>query len=273
MAAWDTQVRCFVGTWWSDIFERVEEVNGSDKLFQCLAEEAEELGFQYCSYGIRFPTAASHGEPSVKVFDSYPKGWMEHYLARSYILVDPTVIRGAQCTESIVWSDDLFLGSGSLWRDAKEHGLRIGIAQPAWASQGVYGLLSLARSRVDISETELRELRPRVGWLAECAHRKMQSLLNPRVSDAPDPLSRRETEVLKWTADGKTAWEISQILRISESTVAFHLRNINSKLGSQTKVQAVALAASLGLLSRAMVPERVSRPQSDDQALVSARSR
>ena len=36
-------------------------------------------------------------------------------------------------------------------------------------------------------------------------------------------MSARELDCLKWTAAGKTAWEASVILGISERTVRFHL--------------------------------------------------
>ena len=61
-------------------------------------------------------------------------------------------------------------------------------------------------------------------------------------------LTARETDVLKWTADGKTAYEISRILNISESTVNFHIKNIMLKLDCANKIQAVAKAALIGLL-------------------------
>ena len=61
-------------------------------------------------------------------------------------------------------------------------------------------------------------------------------------------LSPREREVLQWSAMGKTAWEVSQIVGISESTVDFHVRNAMTKLGASNKNAAVARAPSLGLL-------------------------
>jgi DNA-binding CsgD family transcriptional regulator len=64
-----------------------------------------------------------------------------------------------------------------------------------------------------------------------------------------DPqLTPREKEVLKWTAEGKTAWEVGQILGLAEDTVKFHLRNVTKKLGSSSKHQAVLKAMDLGLI-------------------------
>jgi DNA-binding CsgD family transcriptional regulator len=61
-------------------------------------------------------------------------------------------------------------------------------------------------------------------------------------------LSARETEVLEWVKEGKSAWEASVILGISERTVRFHVANIMRKLGASNRAQAVAIALQLGLV-------------------------
>ena len=43
-----------------------------------------------------------------------------------------------------------------------------------------------------------------------------------------------------WTAEGKSSWDISQILSISESTVNFHINSAKRKLGVYSKPHAVA---------------------------------
>jgi DNA-binding CsgD family transcriptional regulator len=61
-------------------------------------------------------------------------------------------------------------------------------------------------------------------------------------------LTSREREVLDWTARGKTAFEISIILSISERTVNFHVNNLKVKLASPTKILAVLRAKEAGIL-------------------------
>ena len=61
-------------------------------------------------------------------------------------------------------------------------------------------------------------------------------------------LARRESECLTWTAKGKTTWEISQILDISEDTVRYYLRQATGKLGVHSKHHAVVKAISAGLI-------------------------
>lgn len=62
-------------------------------------------------------------------------------------------------------------------------------------------------------------------------------------------LSPRETEVLEWTSADKSAWEIDQILSISESTLNAHLGRVRGAFGVSTKAHAIARASMLGMLT------------------------
>jgi len=62
-------------------------------------------------------------------------------------------------------------------------------------------------------------------------------------------LSKREEEVLTWSKRGKSSWEISAILDISERTVNFHVNNIMQKLNAVSRTQAVAVAIERGLIA------------------------
>lgn len=60
-------------------------------------------------------------------------------------------------------------------------------------------------------------------------------------------LTARETEVLKWAADGKTSNEVSMILGISKRTVETHIARSMSKLNACTRSSAVLRAHALGV--------------------------
>ena len=62
-------------------------------------------------------------------------------------------------------------------------------------------------------------------------------------------LTPRESDVLFWATEGKSAWEIAMILDISERTVKFHLSNIYQKMGVSTRAQAVAVAIKQNLVA------------------------
>jgi LuxR family transcriptional regulator len=59
--------------------------------------------------------------------------------------------------------------------------------------------------------------------------------------------SKREREILKWTAEGKTSAEIAIILSISENTVNFHQKNMQKKFNAPNKTQIACYAAATGL--------------------------
>jgi DNA-binding CsgD family transcriptional regulator len=61
-------------------------------------------------------------------------------------------------------------------------------------------------------------------------------------------ISQREKEILDWLKQGKSSWDISVILGISERTVNYHVYNIMQKLGATNRPQAIAVATRLGLI-------------------------
>ncbi len=56
-------------------------------------------------------------------------------------------------------------------------------------------------------------------------------------------LTKRERQCLIWVARGKTSLDIAQILMITERTVQYHIENARTKLGAESRLQAVILAA------------------------------
>ncbi len=61
-----------------------------------------------------------------------------------------------------------------------------------------------------------------------------------------EPLTQRELEVLRMLANGASTTEVARSLFISSKTVKNHLAHIYSKLGVESRTQAVAKAVRLG---------------------------
>lgn len=72
----------------------------------------------------------------------------------------------------------------------------------------------------------------------------------PSQADMIEPLTLREQEVIELLAQRLSAKEIGQRLFISDRTVKRHLANIYDKLGVHNRRDAVAMAMTLGILSR-----------------------
>jgi LuxR family transcriptional regulator len=61
-------------------------------------------------------------------------------------------------------------------------------------------------------------------------------------------LTKREIEILRWTAQGKSSEEIANILHLSVNTINYHIKNSITKLGTTNKTAAAVKATLLGLL-------------------------
>ena len=64
----------------------------------------------------------------------------------------------------------------------------------------------------------------------------------------PPQLSPREKECLEWAAKGLSDHDISVLLALSPSTVTGYIKSVREKFKVRTKIQAVALAVSYGMI-------------------------
>jgi DNA-binding CsgD family transcriptional regulator len=64
----------------------------------------------------------------------------------------------------------------------------------------------------------------------------------------PQSLTDRETEIMTLVASGRTDAEVAACLGVSPKTANFHMENVKRKLGSTTRIHAVALALRDGLV-------------------------
>lgn len=215
--------------------------------FERIAERAAEIGFEYCTHGMRMPLPITR--PRTTMHSNYPPAWLQRYHEQNYMEIDPTVAHGMRSSLPVLWNDAFFVNAKQLWREAQDHGLRYGWAQSRRDPEGTYSLLVLARSEGVLTESELTRLQPTMQWLVHASHEAMKSTGEAPALDQPVPtLSEREVDVLRWTAEGKTSAEVADILKIAERTVNFHINSVVAKLGACNKTSAAVRAAMLGLL-------------------------
>ncbi len=184
-----------------------------------------------------------------KIFNlDYPGQWMNLYASKELYKVDPIVrhnlsSKGSffweEATEKITDRDDI-----SFMRLAGDFGLRYGVAAgfkgPTSDLATLFSFSGDGDRFRDHHKEILNTLVPHVHIALErvCALERRKAL----------DLSAREREVLAWVKEGKTNWEISMILNISERTVKFHVQNIEHKLNAVNKAHAIALAMAEGLV-------------------------
>ncbi len=77
----------------------------------------------------------------------------------------------------------------------------------------------------------------------------LERMQNDFVSlERPDPLTDRETEILRLMAGGYSNKEIANSLTVAEGTVKNHVSNILSKLGVRDRTRAVLKAFEIGIV-------------------------
>jgi DNA-binding CsgD family transcriptional regulator len=242
-----TPVRC------QELIEAIGRAGEVEAIHGVCADLSQECGFEQFIYAASVPT--SFVKPSLIIISGYAREWREHYNDRHYMGVDPTV---AWCAHNILplnWGslEAKAPGNPQLHRfmnEARDFGLSSGISFPIHTAQGDSAMLSLASpEQHGKAQPRILEAMPYGQLFTAYLHETVRRVF----ADQMLPVSRveltpREQECLLWVTEGKTTWETSQILNISERTVTFHLQNTVEKLGVVNRQQAVARAVAMGII-------------------------
>ena len=130
---------------------------------------------------------------------------------------------------------------------ARDHGLRQGVTHCLVLPNRALGYLSLSRDTERGAFSD-EEQQLRIQTLADLSMATLLRLEDEQVMMPEMKFSKRELEILKWTAEGKTSAEIALILSISENTVNFHQKNMQKKFNAPNKTQVACYAAAIGLI-------------------------
>lgn len=213
-------------------------------LYSHIAEITQQFGFEYCKCAIQGPLPIS--KPTVLIFEK-SKSAQETLYSATPFSSDPAFKQSHHKNSPIIWESNRIPSDSVLWQEVKIRASSIVWARGAMGINGTAAILILACNesfRPNLSHSASALVR-----LADAACINMIRLTMPKL--APESginLTQREKQLLMWAAEGKTAFETSQIVGISINTVQFHFKNIITKLCASNKMQAVAKASLLGLL-------------------------
>ncbi|HYC06199.1 MAG TPA: LuxR family transcriptional regulator [Azospirillaceae bacterium] len=220
----------------------------------------ENLGFETFTYAAvrTVPGTVAAGAPTFigqpYCISMWQGNWTEHYQRSRYYDVDPIFQASLRSLLPLDWRQlrpaDRSAPGHQVMLDAHSIGFKQGITIPVHAPDGEFGLISVT---TDASDREFAKLAAAHGPLLhllaihfhEAARKNLQALQRAGAVN----LTEREKQVLIWAGHGKNNEEIGDILRLSPRTVRFHLRNAATKLGVETRIQAVVRAVQLGIIS------------------------
>jgi len=229
----------------------VLEANTRDELQRELVRFAQQLGFQTVSA----MAVIDHflGEPEFITVDNTPLAYRDTFLDRSISKRDPVSQHCKTKSVPIIWNQSTYVNEdkGDLWEHQARFGYRFGISLALHMPEGRHFLLGIDRDQVlPRDSVEMTRIVAALSLFTVHAQEAVMRVLLPeaRKEKAPCRLTARELECLRWTMDGKTAWELGRILGIAEQTAVRHLHNASKKLECVNKHQAVLRALRMKLI-------------------------
>lgn len=236
----------------SDFIEATNAAETTDEVF-CLYEKAvAEFGFDRIMYSVLLPHPLYDSINSPSVMKNYPDDWIKYYVEQGFVIKDPvrkhcSITRLPFTWKSMMSKMDLVSEEKRVMVEGEEAGLNDGIAIPL---HGPYGELFGVGMASSNGGADPAAHLSSINLLTVQFHNAFLSLDQPdRVNALPIRLTPREREVLLWCMKGKSNWVIGEILNISEHGVDFHMRNILSKLKTDSRITAIVKAIRLGMIS------------------------
>jgi LuxR family transcriptional regulator, quorum-sensing system regulator BjaR1 len=231
------------------VFDTVEELSrvaSPPQVSAALAAAMEKFGFS--ALGINGLPPPGEGADPLIVSEQTPEGFRGLYIAERFYAVDHICAHARTAVEPFRYSDAPFdrTESHGHWRfmqALQTFGMGRGLIVPFGRPAGMPACIWLAGQNPRLDDEAIVATQLVALFAAGKAHALAQPAAKPA---GVSSLSKREREVLRWTAAGKTAWEISVILDLSESAVNASMAKAMLKLKAVSRVQAVVNAIRLG---------------------------
>jgi LuxR family quorum-sensing transcriptional regulator LasR len=234
-------------------------IEAMSPLLQATDEEAwfHALSALASQYGFDYTLIAVLPRRGMRLRDAYQRSnyvpdWRRTYDERAFFRIDPTVSHCLAKTAPLIWSSSLFADDAQqeMHEEARRYGVHTGISLPIHGPKQEVGMLCCVcgeRASRDLVGHIQRYL-PMLTLLRDVAFETGQRFLDGYAEALLPKLTPREHESLKWTAEGKSTWEIAKIFGCSESTVNFHMGNIRAKFGVTSRKAAAVKAIRMGLI-------------------------
>ncbi len=183
-------------------------------------------------------------------FQDWPAEWLALYQRENFVASDYSVAEARQRIAPFVWSEvkrerKLSPDEARVWQAALDFGWKDGFSVPVHGPGGYFGLITMAGHSSDIPQ----DLRRRLHVAGFAAHERCRRISGGQlVASLPDRLTVRELECLRWVAAGLSDTEIAGLLKVSATTVKFHVDAGRRKLGSKTRAHATAMLVIHGLI-------------------------
>jgi DNA-binding CsgD family transcriptional regulator len=231
-------------------YSSVLQAQSRDEFRDEIVRFTQRLGFETVSAVTL--VERSPGQVESIVVDNTPDEFHDTYTDPQLHRRDPVMQHIRRQSVPIIWDQDTYVtnGAGELWEQQARFGFATGIALALHLPEGRHFLLGVDRDQSLPADPEAlqRVVADLQLFAVHAQDAALRLLLPPTLQPERPALTPRELECLRWTMEGKTAWEVGAILGISERTAVLHVNNAMHKLACVNKHQAVLKALRLGLI-------------------------
>lgn len=236
-----------------EFIERVDNHVSIDTLLDDLLHVVGDYGFQYMIY-TGLPVGNNPIDPLVKT-NRFPQDWWNRYVEQDFAKSDAVCQQVFSTMSPFTWHevDPSFAaleGAAQVSSEAAEHGLADGYIVPVFSRDEWLSAISFGGpAKLTLSQRDRGALNLMAIYTSSAIERRQQK------RPTRGKLSSREREVLLWTSAGKSCWDVSMILGISEKTVRFHTAQIRTKLNATNTTHAVTRALQQGEITLGQLAE------------------
>ena len=235
----------------SDFFDRVSDSLTLDHLQRVGTDYYSSHGATMISYHHYPPIGAVDYKPIVPIYTlGFPEAWVDAYVAKNYMQIDPIVRKAMTSTQAFWWSDIATLQKLTPREEdyiaaMKDADLGDGLALPVYGPHGRDGYFGIGfgSSAPELSTFRMNQIH----WAGQTIHLKCCEIAGQRLP-TPKALSLREKSTMRRVAQGWTNAEIAEAMNVSEKTVRTYLARSFDKLNVHDRMTAALRALSAGLL-------------------------
>src|SRR2546428_8587446 len=206
-----------------------------------LVRHAKGAGFDYVSATAIIDHVV--GDTEFVSVSNTPEAYLATFESVAAGRRDPVMQHCKGRSVPIIWDQATYADKGvaDMWEEQARFGYKTGVAMALHLPEGRHFFFGVDRDQaLPVSPGELTRMVADVQLFAVHAMDAAMRLLVPeRLQPERPVLTNREVECLSRTMDGKTAWEVGNLLGISERTAVLHLQTAMRKLGCINKHQAV----------------------------------
>jgi LuxR family quorum sensing-dependent transcriptional regulator len=231
-----------------DFIDEIERMSDRQSVMARFNQELSRYGFHaWLITGL--PNPGDRIDP-LMMLNGWPGGWTELYTKLDFVQNDPVVAHCFRSTVPFEWVDAPYdplanPKAKEVMERATDFRMNQGFCVPIHNGDGFQAVVSVAGERIAIDKQVKRALHLMSLYL----HSKAAELHAPKETQKRRLLTKREREVLQWTAIGKTSWEISQILGVAESTITSHIKAAAAKFDTPNRVATIVTALRRGEIS------------------------